>query len=223
MTLIRSLAFIALTAGLLQGWARGAEVLFVIKVDYSEAPECKEFAEKSQTLAEEWYPKINEILFGKGHPLPTKYVNIKFQHMEGVAHTTHDGIHISAEWIAKQPNDYGMVIHELTHVVQAYNGGGEGWVTEGIADYIRHQYYEKDGDQLKKRVNPVKSSYHQKYTIAAAFLIWLEENKDKELVHKLNAASHDHTYKKELFVEYCGADVDTLWKEFVDSLRKPKA
>lgn len=220
---MRILAFTALLAGLTFTAVRGAEPAFTVTLDYSEAPECRAFAEKSKALVEEWYPKINEILFSKDHPLPTKDVRIKFQHMKGVAHATSDGIHISAEWIAKKPDDYGMVVHELTHVVQAYNGGGEGWLTEGIADYIRHQYFEKDGDQLKKRINPVKSSYHQAYTTAAAFLIWLEENKDKELVHKLNAASHDHTYKKELFVQYCGADVDALWKEFVDSLRKPQS
>jgi len=33
---------------------------------------------------------------------------------------------------------FGMVIHELRHVVQSYHRGNTpGWLTEGIADHIR--------------------------------------------------------------------------------------
>lgn len=212
-----TLLFLVLTAAL----CTAADQPFKVEIDYSAAPECESFAKKAQAIVEEWYPKLNTALFSADHPLTTPLVRLKFEPMKGVAHATNDGIHISAEWVTKKaPNDYGMVVHELTHIVQDYKGKGEGWLTEGIADYTRHQYFEKDGDKLKLRVNPDKSSYKDAYTTAAAFLIWLEETKDKELVHKLNAASHDGTYKRELFQQYCGADVDALWKQFTDSLRK---
>ncbi len=197
-----------------------------IEIDFSEAPECEAFATKSKTIAEEWYPKINEILFDKDRPLPVTVVRLKFQPMKGVAHATHDEIHISADWVTKKsPNDYGMVVHELTHVVQDYKGGGEGWITEGIADYIRHKYFEKDIEKLV--VNPDQSSYKQAYTIAASFLFWLENHKDKDIIRQLNAASHDGSYgaskdgtfKNDFFLKHCGADVDALWKEFIDSIR----
>jgi hypothetical protein len=45
------------------------------------------------------------------------------------------------------PDDFrAMLIHELTHVVQHYPHGqaDAGWLVEGIADYIRHKYFEKD-------------------------------------------------------------------------------
>ena len=198
-----------------------ADQPFKVVVEYSAAPECEVFALKAKAIIEEWYPKVNAALFSADHPLTTSIVRVKFEPMKGVAHATNDGIHISAEWVTKKaPNDYGMVVHELTHIVQDYKGKGEGWLTEGIADYTRHQLFEKDGDKLKLRVNPDKSSYKDAYTTAAAFLIWLEETKDKDIVHKLNAASHDGTYKRELFQQYCGADVDALWTEFTDSLRK---
>ena len=88
----------------------------------------------------------------------------------------------------KEPNDFGMVIHELTHIVQDYKGGGEGWLTEAIADYIRDRHFEKQG--RAPAFDPEKSSYRQGYGIAAAFLIWLEETKHPGLVRKLNLASH---------------------------------
>ena len=104
-----------------------AEPAFNVEVDYSAAPECEAFATKSKAIVEEWYPKINEILFNNEHPLPKALVRLKFEPMKGVAHATGDGIHISAEWVTKKsPNDYGMVVHELTHIVQDYKGKGEG-------------------------------------------------------------------------------------------------
>ena len=90
-------------------------------------------------------------------------------------------------------------------------------VTEGIADYIRHKHFEKDIEKL--RPDPDKSSYKQAYTIAAAFIFWLEAHKDKDIVRKLNAASRDGSYKREMFPQLCGADVDALWKEFAASLK----
>src|SRR5687768_3453332 len=92
---------------------------FKVIVDTSKAPECEAFAAKSKVLVEEWYPKINELLFGKERPLPATEITLSFEPMKGVAHAVANVIHISAEWVTKKaPNDYGMVIHELTHVVQ---------------------------------------------------------------------------------------------------------
>lgn len=196
-----------------------AEPDFKVTVDTSKAPECAAFAEKSKALIEEWYPKINEILFGKDHPLPASEITLIFEPMKGVANTQKNVMRISAEWVTKKaPNDYGMVAHELTHVVQDYRGKGDGWLTEGIADYIRDRYFEPG--VRHHRIDPDKSSYRQAYGTAATFLIWLEEHKDKDIVRQLNIASHDGKYSLELFKEYCGADLDTLWKEFAETYRQ---
>jgi hypothetical protein len=196
-----------------------AEPAFTVAVDTSKAPQCEAFAAKSKALVEEWYPRINEILFGKDHPLPVTEVKLSFEPMRGVAHTNKNFIHISADWVTKHPDDFGMVAHELTHVVQDYQGKGEGWLTEGIADYIRDRYYEPG--IRHQRINPDKSSYREGYGTAAVFLIWLEANKDKDIVRKLNFASHDGKYSPALIQENCGADLDTLWKEFAETYRNP--
>ncbi len=195
--------------------------LFTVETDVSAAPECQSFADKSRTLCEEWYPKINEILFNKEHPLPAAKVRVNFEQMKGVAHTSNAVIHVSAEWVTKKkPDDYGMIIHELTHVVQDYQNkvkGEDGWLTEGIADYIRHKYFERDIEKLS--INPDKSSYKQGYTTAAAFLNWLETTQCPDLVHRLNAALHDGAYTDALFKDFCGAALDDLWKNFIDAQR----
>jgi hypothetical protein len=196
-----------------------AEPAFKVTIDTSKAPECAAFAEKSKALVEEWYPKINEILFEKGHPLPATEITLIFEPRNGVADTRKNVIRISAEWVTKKaPNDYGMVVHELTHVVQDYDGKGVGWLTEGIADYIRDRHFEPG--VRHHRIDPDKGSYRQAYGVAATFLMWLEEHKDKDIVRKLNIASHDGKYSPALFKEYCGADLDTLWKEFAETYRK---
>ncbi len=194
-----------------------AEPAFKVETDYAAAPQCEAFAKQAKTIAEEWYPKINEILFGKDRPLPVPVVHLKFEPMKGVAHATNDGIHISADWITKHPEDKGMVVHELTHVVQDYKGKGEFWLTEGIADYVRYERYEP-GTQKWKLTE--KSSYKQGYGIAGAFLAWIEKNKNADIIRKLNAACRDGSYKREMFKELCGADTDALWAEYMKTQTK---
>ncbi len=194
-----------------------ADEPFRVEVDFSQAPECEAFAAKAKTLCEEWYPRINEILYSKESPLPYKVVTIRFEHFDGVADTSGNRIRISADWIKKQPKDYGMVIHELVHVVQHYQGG-VGWLTEGIADYVRYERFEP-GKQ-KWNIDPDKSSYRQGYGVAGAFLAWMEKTKDPELVHKLNVALRENRYSPQLFQKFCGAGVGDLWLEFADTLRK---
>ena len=67
------------------------------------------------------------------------------------AATGGDTIFVNASYVRDHPDDLGMMIHEFTHVIQAYPGQRQdlGWLTEGIADYIRHALFEKDIDQLK--------------------------------------------------------------------------
>lgn len=210
----------SLLLALLTTIATAAEPTFRVVIDTTKAPECEAFAAKSKAIVEEWYPRINSLLFPEGQPLPAPEVVLIFEPMKGVAHALGNKIRISAEWVTKKaPNDYGMVVHELTHVVQDYRGKGEFWLTEGIADYVRDKFYEPG--KRRQVIDLDKGSYRQAYGVAATFLMWLETNKDKDLVRKLNIASHAGKYSPALFQEYCGADLDTLWQEFVATLRKP--
>jgi hypothetical protein len=197
----------------------GERTIAEVLVDTNDAPDLAEWGDKAGRLCLEWLPKIAALLPSDGF-VPPKTVTLVFDpKLKGVAHTDGSRITIAAGWVRAHPDDWGMVIHELTHVVQAYKGGGEGWLTEGIADYIRHRHFEKNADTLKARIDPDKASYKQAYTTAAAFLVWLEEKRDRDIVRKLNAASRTGTYDSALFAQYCGADVDALWKEFANSLR----
>jgi hypothetical protein len=194
---------------------RGEQLVAEVTVDTNDAPDLAEWGVKAGKLCVDWLPKIAALLSDDKFE-PPKSVTLLFDpNLQGVAHTGNGRITIAAGWVRAHPGDWGMVIHELTHVVQDYKGGGEGWLTEGIADYIRHRHFEKNAESLAKRIDPAKSSYKQAYTTAAAFLVWLEEKRNKDIVSNLNAASRAGTYNAELFTQYCGSAVDVLWKEFM--------
>lgn len=189
-------------------------------VDTNATPDLAEWGVKAGRLCVEWLPKIAALLPSEKFEPPNSVTLFFDRELKGfAAHALNDRITISAGWVRAHPEDWGMVIHELTHVVQDYKGGGEFWLTEGIADYIRHRHFEKDAESLARRIEPDKSSYKQAYTTAAAFLVWLEETRDKDIVTKLNAASRAGTYSAALFTQHCGANVDSLWKQFTDEMR----
>jgi hypothetical protein len=190
----------------------------VIKGEVIQQEKIHEWAGKASQLVATWYPKIDTLLKSDNFT-PPKEITIVFQKMEGVAYTTGNIIYISANWIKQHPDDFGMVVHELVHVIQSYpQGSGHSWVTEGIADYIRHAHYEPDVKLPK--INPDRASYRDAYKTTAGFFIWIEKNYDKEFVKKLNIATREKTYKDEIFKEQTTKSLDDLWKEYADTFRK---
>ena len=225
--------------------ASAGPAAFQVRVEVQDV-RGKEFAEPSKVLVEEWYPKINAALFGPDHPLPYKEVKIIFEPSisQGVwlwrtvipAYTDGNTIHVNSDYVSKlhqqDPDDFaGMLIHELTHVNQNYgNGGDVGWLSEGIADYVRHKYFAKDivprlhldrngnlrgfeSDRDKGQF--ATEGYLAGYTVTGGFLYWLEVRKDKDIVPALNRVLRDGRYSAKLFQEKCGAPLDALWREFV--------
>lgn len=196
-------------------------------------------------LVAAWYPRINVLLFDPGHPLPgpAPQVRVDAQPLsEGVpAYADAGVIHLWAGYIADQDQaDFeGMVIHELTHINQAgKNVGDNGWVVEGVADYVRHKYFARDieptlhmsadgrlqgyaprdmyfyGLQQQKADLSVQG-YQARYTVAASFLYWLELRKDSHIVHEISVALEQGRFTPALFAQNCGKPLDVLWDEFV--------
>lgn len=184
-----------------------------VEIHTETVPETRRFAEKARALCEEWYPRLYTQFDTPDGPAPRSVLHLWFQDMPGVAHTRFD-IHISAEWVTKKaPDDFGMVIHELFHVVQGYpRGAGEGWLTEGLADYVRHALFEPAVPLPKP--DPAKSSYRDAYKTTARFLIWTEK-KWPGLAVKLNAAARARQPVRDVFTREAGKDVDALWAEYI--------
>jgi hypothetical protein len=190
-----------------------------VQTDFSKAPECESFAREATRIAEEWYPRLTALLSGPDQPLPYPVVKLSFDRFDGIAETGANSIRVSAEWVTtKSPKDYGMIVHELCHVVQDYKGKGEGWVTEGIADYVRYALFEPQSGRLN--INAGQSSYRDGYGPAAALLAWLEKTRQPGVVRKLNVASREGRLQEQELEAILGGTPDSLWKDFVDSQKR---
>jgi len=187
-------------------------------VDTSGAPDMAEWAAHARELCLKAYPMILEHLGAPGFT-PPKSARLVFKKGKGIAATSGTTITCIEAWFQAHPDDYGAVIHELCHVVQAYGGQKvPGWVTEGIADYVR--WFNFEPPNRRPRVNPARAHYTQGYQVTAAFFDWIVRTKDKTFVNRLNDAARNGRYKPELFQEFAGKPLDDLWAEFIQSLGK---
>jgi hypothetical protein len=197
--------------------ADGAGRLSVL-LDVHEAPAAKDWALDAAKYTLKWYPKLCELLASDGFEAPDQ-VTLLFKPMEGVAHTSGTTITISADWIRQHPDDVGMVAHELVHVVQSYGRTrAPGWLTEGIADYVRYYVVEPDSD--RRHFDAGRMSYESGYQPAAGLLNWIEQ-RSPGTVAKLNALIRQRKYTPGAFEELAGGDPAALWDEFKASLKKP--
>ncbi len=188
------------------------------KIDVSDAPAAKDFAIAAKALAELWYPIITERLSPNRTLAPRIYtIIIKHLEQKGVPAFTRNGnartITFSADYIEKHPKDFGMVIHELTHVVENYNftkSRNTFWLSEGTADYIRNFEYEPES---RRDIKPGKS-FLDGYRTAAAFLNWVAHTYDARAIEKLNTSLQADAYTDKMLEEMSGMPLDRLWSEF---------
>lgn len=183
-----------------------------VVLDCSQIPELDPWSKKAGRVIEEWYPRMAELLYSEGCKPPSDIRVTINNPGQGVAATAGNHIGVAASWIAKEPG-HGVLIHELVHVVQAYRGGGVGWLTEGIADYIRWGLYEEKPLEWFS-VPREGQGYRQGYQAAAGFLLWLENSRAPGIVKKLNAASREKRYADDLFKTEIGTGLDELWAEY---------
>lgn len=189
-----------------------------IELEYADAPDLKEWAEKAKAICEEWYPKICAELASEGFTPPTTTRMVFDPQMRGVAATSRGRIRASATYVRDHPDDYGMMVHELVHVVQSYPNRPKrapGWIVEGIADYIRFHQYEPGAD--KSRINSETASYRDSYRTTARFLAWVVRNHDNQIIQKLNASLRNGECDEDKAKELFGGDIDGLWKKFLDT------
>ena len=198
------------------------EVMLQVAVNTTRAPDLADWCSHAGELCTEWYPKICALLDSEGF-VPPKHLRIKFREQmpPGTPAATGGGVmSISADYIRHHTNDWGLVVHELTHVVQDYGRSqNPGWLVEGIADYVRLASFEPQA--RRPRLHPERDNYRAGYKVTAMFLEWIEKNHDPHFVHKINAAMRAGRYRPELFTELTGKPVDDLWADFIAASAKP--
>jgi hypothetical protein len=188
-----------------------------VTLDTSEVPSLAPWGERAKRLVEEWYPIIADLLKSDGFTPPAEVKLVFEKDEKGIAGTSGATITIASGWVERHPDDFGMVIHELTHVIQSYPHYEDeaGWVVEGIADYVRYIRYEPKAELSP--IDPKTASYRDGYGTAARFLAWIEKTYDKQIVARLNRALRGSKYAPEIFREATSKGLDELWGEFVQA------
>jgi hypothetical protein len=137
---------------------------------------------------------------------------------KGVAAAGRGRITGSAKYFKDHPNDVGAMVHETAHIVQRYRGGDNpSWLVEGVADYIRFFKYEPG------KLGPIdadRAHYDHSYRVSAAFLSYVTDRYDSQIVRKLNAMMRQGEYKEEAFQQLTGKTVRELDEEWRATLRR---
>jgi len=187
-------------------------------VDVTDAPEIKDWAEKAARVCTRSYPMINEELKSEGYKPPQVVSIILKKSYRGVAAAGGSRITGSASYFRDHPGDIGAMVHETTHIIQHYRGSDNpGWLVEGVSDYIRFFKFEpgKIG-----RINAEEAHYNGSYRVTAAFLGYVTDKYDKQLVRELNKLMREGHYKEEVFKQRTGKTLQELDVEWRASLRR---
>ncbi len=192
-----------------------------ITVDSAQAPDLTDWGRQARDLCAAWYPRLLKLLPSKGFEPPLAVRIFVVDRINGASGVTVDSdIRLSAERIRTRPGDFGVVIHEMTHVMQGYaatlalHPGPRPpvWLQEGIAEYIRLYHFESNPPP--HWIDPQSASYRDSYQTSAIFLSWIEQAHTRDFVRKINAAIREGQYDDALFKKFTGKTLDALWEEF---------
>jgi Peptidase of plants and bacteria len=182
-------------------------------VETAEAPDLRPWAESTARACERTYPLINDELGSDGYRPPRLITLTLTTSYAGVAKMS--GTHIvgSVDHFRGHRRDVGAIVHETTRVAQDYRRGERpSWLVEGLCDYVR--FFKWEPGKLGK-INPRTARYDRSYRVTAAFLVYLVETYDKDIVRKLNRALRDGRYEEDLFQQLTGKTVqerDEEWR-----------
>ncbi|MGC4232086.1 MAG: basic secretory protein-like protein [Niabella sp.] len=159
------------------------------------------------------YPKEARLYNRNTRKLVTFVIDPRYT---GVAAASNGVIKVNPEWMIKNPEDIDVVTHEVMHIVQNYPGGaGPGWVTEGVADYVRYKLgVNNAAGNWRLPEFSEKQHYTNAYRVTARFFVWIEKNYNKKLVKKLDHAMRTKTYTEDFWKKETGKTVDELWDNY---------
>ena len=183
-----------------------------VHLNISQTPQLENWGFHAKELITLWPPRIALILDVEDYP---HNIDLTIQKSdEGIAFTDSNAITVSSHWIEKYPEDIGLIVHEAVHVVQLYPEFEPGWITEGIADYIRwHLYEKKPLDWFP--VGEDEKGYEAAYRITGGFFLWITLHKNADFMKILNTYMKGGGYKDSIFFQYNGKDLDALWLEYI--------
>ena len=192
-----------------------------VKIEFNEYPKGEKWLTQAKAIVEVWYPTVRSLLATQDSKVPSEIIlRVKQEKNMPPAYASGNSITVSGDWITAHPDDLGMIVHELTHVIQNYPGARTtpGWLVEGIADYIRWWRYEPEVP--RSRIDTTKANYTDAYRTTAFWLAWVSQKYDRRLVPALDGAMRKREDPMPIFEKMTGKDAPALWKEFVEFYNK---
>lgn len=159
------------------------------------------------------YPRLVE----RFNPAAPRTVNFTIGPAGFIAGASGDQVTYQTEWMLQHPEDYDVVVHEIMHIVQSYTADTTpGWLTEGIADYVRNQYGVNNAAAgWSLQMPTAASAYTDGYGTTGRFILWLEARYDLEFAEMLDTAVRSGSYVPSSWISYTGKTVDELWQDYV--------
>lgn len=189
-----------------------------VVLDVSAVPTEREWGEMAKQIVVDWYPTVTSLLATEKFDSPKQIRLVIKKDMPVPAANGGAEIALNGKWIHDHPDDFGMVVHELVHVVQAYPSDASqyGWLIEGIADYVRWWRYEPEAPRPTIEKG---QTYHDSYRTTAAFLAWSVRTYDKRIVSKLDRALRMGEDPAVVFETVTGRKFEKAWEEYVANPR----
>ncbi|MEI7822374.1 MAG: basic secretory protein-like protein [Verrucomicrobiota bacterium] len=168
------------------------------------------WADEAAHVVIEWWPQVAHLLSTDDFHSPEQLTLTFKKELKGPAHRTTDGLFIGIPWITAHPDDFGMIIHEMTHAIQDDHGAprDEGWLVEGIADNIRYWHHEPEVPH--SRIDSTKASYRDGYSTTGAFLAWIMVKYDRRTVR----ASTPHFARENTPTRFLRRSTARRWMHF---------
>lgn len=204
----------------LAGWACAAVTLDVEEI--KDDPNLTAWADRAKELIEQWHPRLLNLIPTRDFEVPSDITLVFRKGDSGIAWTSGPRITVMTGWITKHPDDIGLVFHELVHVVQQYKSRLPGWVTEGVADYLRWALYEGK-PQRWFPISDKPNGYRDSYQVTAGFFLWLETDRCPGIVNRINTAARQGRYQDAIFTELTGASLESLWADYLADRKKEKS
>lgn len=220
------LAFSAKKCFSQDGWSRiEGDIKEAVSVDTTKKGKYTlVFINKTSDFNAELKSKLTDVFF-VNYPKEAKIYNKKAMDKvifvidpgyQGVAAAGGGVVRFNPSWFKKNPGDIDVVTHEVMHLVQSYpNESGPGWITEGIADYVRFTLgIDNEGANWKLPEYNEKQSYEDAYRVTARFFYWIEKHVKKGIIKKLDVAMRNKRYTSSFWEENTGMSVDELWVKY---------
>jgi len=197
-----------------------------VRVDAATKAKLDSLALTYEVVARQNYPLIIHALRMENDPI-AKDVRIVITYgYKGVAATSGSGfggenkgarIDVSAAYALSHPNDLGMIVHEMVHVVQSYPDYDPVWLVEGVADWVR--WFNWEEVSKRPRPNPAKATARDSYQTTGAFLYYVSTHYDINLVPKINRLFKNRQYKESFFKTATGKTLNQLDAEWRKTLK----